>query len=145
MTRWCAFVAVLALVPRPSIDERSPANDNEKLRGWWRIVATEFDGKPMSADAIKSREIEFEDSKFKVIVAGTVRRTLKFTVDATKQPKQIDITNPDKNETAAGIYVFDKDELKLCYGEPGNARTKDFKSPPGERIYLLRLKRDKQP
>src|SRR5262245_54671064 len=122
MKRWCALIAMIVFVPRVSAAEEPVPKDQDKLRGRWNVVATQFDGQPMSAEAIKNREIEFEDGKFKVWIGGALRRTLKFTLESTKQPKQIDIINPDKNEMSRGIYVFDKDELKLCYGEPGEAR-----------------------
>src|SRR5262245_18712353 len=106
MNRWCVLIPVLALLPNVSAAECPPGGDQEKLRGRWTVIATEFDGQVMSADALKNREIEFEDGKFKVRVAGTLRRTLKFTLDESKQPKNIDIINPEKNETARGVYVF---------------------------------------
>jgi uncharacterized protein (TIGR03067 family) len=45
---------------------------------------------------------------------------------------------------ALGIYAIDKDELRLCYAEPGATRPTKFESKPGDRVFLLVLKRVKE-
>lgn len=115
----------------------------DQLQGTWRVVATEFDGRTLPEAEIKGRHITFLEDKFKVVTGGVTRRTLTFRLEEGKAPKHIDITNPDKNETANGIYVLEKDELKLCYGEPGEKRPSEFASPAGMRLFLITLKREK--
>jgi uncharacterized protein (TIGR03067 family) len=124
-------------------DDSSKKADRELLQGSWRVVATEFDGRALSPDTLKERQIVFAGDKFKVVVSGDIKKMLTFTVDASKSPKHIDIVNPDKQETALGIFALEKDELKLCYGEPGDKRPTEFDSPAGKRIFLMTLKREK--
>jgi uncharacterized protein (TIGR03067 family) len=56
-----------------------------------------------------------------------------FTLDPTKNPKQIDrTTKPSqwKEVKTKGIYEFDGDKLKMCYNMSGEERPKEF-SPKG--------------
>jgi uncharacterized protein (TIGR03067 family) len=65
-------------------------------------------------------------------------------LDASKNPKQIDITvSRVKGPTVGvikGIYVLDGDELRLCLGEMGKDRPAAFpeKPKPGEVLVLQR-------
>jgi uncharacterized protein (TIGR03067 family) len=65
-------------------------------------------------------------------------------LDASKNPKQIDITvTRGKGQTVGvmkGIYVLDEDELRLCLGEIGKDRPAAFpeKPKPGEVLVLQR-------
>jgi uncharacterized protein (TIGR03067 family) len=65
-------------------------------------------------------------------------------LDASKNPKQIDIRETAYNGpnvgVIKGIYVLDGDELRLCLGEKGNDRPAAFpeKPKPGEVLILQR-------
>jgi uncharacterized protein (TIGR03067 family) len=139
-TIYAMFVAAAVFAPA---DESAKKTDKEPLQGAWQVVATEFDGRSVSPDTLKERQIVFAENKFKVVVSGETKRTLTFKLDPAKSPKHIDIVNPEKEETAFGIYALEKDELKLCYGEPGDKRPTEFDSPAGKRIFLITLKREK--
>jgi len=65
-------------------------------------------------------------------------------LDASKNPKQIDITVSRVNGPTVGvikgIYVLDGDELRLCLGEIGKDRPAAFpkKPKPGDVLVLQR-------
>jgi uncharacterized protein (TIGR03067 family) len=141
MNMFSAMVAATALFA--FVDEPAKKDDKDPLQGAWRVAATEFDGRSVSPDTLKERQIVFAGDKFKVVVSGDTKRTLTFTLDTSKTPKHIDIINSEKQETAMGIFALEKDELRLCYGEPGDKRPTEFDSPAGKRIFLLTLKREK--
>ena len=95
---------------------------------------------------MKGAQLVFGDGEIKAVKDGKEVRTLKFTVDPKASPKRIDMTRPD-GKSAPGIYVVEKDELKLCYRDYGDADSgppKAFESKPAEHMFLLVLKRVKE-
>src|SRR5262245_56029156 len=72
-------------------------------------------------------------------------------LDASKNPKQIDITvTRGKGESVGvikGIYALDGDDLRLCLGEVGKDRPAAFpeKRKPGEVVVLRRERWDATP
>ena len=70
-------------------------------------------------------------------------RTLRFTLNPNADPKRIDLDKGGEVGKAYGIYALDKDQLKLCYGEPGAERPKAFESKAGSKVFLIVLKRVK--
>jgi uncharacterized protein (TIGR03067 family) len=118
-----------------------PKADAGALKGKWEIVSASFNGNvsPM----LKGRILKFGDGEFTTYDGDEKGRTIAFTLDPKADPKQIDL-NRDGGETKAlGIYAMDKDELKICYAEPGAERPKDFESKAGSKVFLLVLKRMK--
>jgi uncharacterized protein (TIGR03067 family) len=68
-----------------------------------------------------------------------------YTVDAKKNPAEIDIVPPKENVTHLGIYKIDGDTLTICLGEKNAAtRPTKFESPDGSNIFLVTLKRVKK-
>ena len=58
-----------------------------------------------------------------------------FKLDPTQEPKTIDIVMPPAPGAQAGrmmrgIYEFAGDKLRMCWGQDGVARPKEFKAPP---------------
>jgi uncharacterized protein (TIGR03067 family) len=135
--------AVLVLVAAPAwAEEKKPApkTDAAALKGVWEIVSTSFDGKEVP---VKGRTLVFGDKEFTAFSGEKQGRTIAFTLDPSKDPKQIDMDRGGTVSKALGIYSLDKDELKLCYGEPGAERPKAFESKEGKKVFLLVLKRAK--
>jgi uncharacterized protein (TIGR03067 family) len=135
--RLCLFVALIGV---PVFAEEKKADANP-LKGKWEIVSASFNGNvsPM----LKGRILKFGDGEFTTYDGEEKGRTIAFALDPKADPKQIDL-NRDGGETKAlGIYAIDKDELKLCYAEPGADRPKKFESTVGGKMFLLVLKRVK--
>ena len=69
-----------------------------------------------------------------------------FKLDASKKPKQIDITPTDgdeKDKVIHGIYSLEKDELKICIARGDKERPTEFESKEGSGHMLVTLKRAK--
>lgn len=76
----------------------------------------------------------------KELSSGTSR------VNATKKPKQIDITyesGPNNGKTVLGIYELNGDEYMVCVAAPGMERPTDFSSKEGGGQTLTVGKREK--
>lgn len=137
MYRFLCLALVLAVVPAQA-DDKKPATDAD-LKGKWEVTAARFNG--TSSDALKGRVLVFGDGEFTTYDGETKGRTVTFTVNPKADPKQMDLSAGADDRKALGIYSVGKDELKICYGEPGADRPARFESSGGSRLFLLVLKR----
>ena len=112
-----------------------------EFTGAWEIASASFDGK--DNPALKGRKLVFDETEFTTYDGEKQGRTVSFTLDAKATPKQIDLERPDAKK-ALGIVVIEKDEMKICYSEPGADRPKKFESKEGDKLFLLVLKRAKK-
>jgi uncharacterized protein (TIGR03067 family) len=113
-------------------------DDKDQLQGEWVVVSIENAGN-------KSRNVEGR----KLVVKGDewtapvgVMLKLKFKIDATKNPKQLDLTSDQGGGEQAwpGIYKIEGDTLTFCRPmRPGGERPTEFKGGPG--VFLMVCKR----
>jgi RNA polymerase sigma factor (sigma-70 family) len=112
--------------------------DRERMVGNWFI---------MNDDSLRKGEmwVITEDSiLMHAKNLGLITRHYAHRLDASKNPKQIDITvsriNGPTVGVIKGIYVLDGDELRLCLGEMGKDRPAVFpeRPRPGEVLILQR-------
>jgi len=123
-------------------EEKNPdaKSDVEALKGIWEVVSTTHGGKDVPA---KGRTLVFSGNAFSAYTGDKPERAIAFTLDPNTNPKRIDLDRGGKDGKAYGIYQLDKDELKLCYGEPGAERPRAFESKAGKKVFLVVLKRAK--
>ena len=135
-----AYIPLLCflLVAPLKADDKKP--EPAALDGKWEVVSAEFDGAERAE--LKGRVLEFGKDEFSTYDGDKKGRTLKFTLKADTDPKGIDLDR-GAGVIAEGIYSVTKDELKICYAEPKSVRPKEFKSPAGDKVFLLVLKRKK--
>lgn len=131
-------IAILLLTLPASADEPKPATDTA-LKGRWEVTAARFNG--ADSDGLKGRVLVFDEREFTAYDGEKKGRTVAYTVDPKAEPKRIDLASGGDGKKALGIYSVTKDELKVCYGEPGADRPGKFESGAGGRIFLLVLKR----
>src|SRR5262245_52068808 len=119
------------------------ASDLKKMAGTWKTVVQEAFGKPTPKDEIEktagrlivkgdSYEVYFGK---KSIDKGTIK------LDASKTPREIDVKTQN-DEIMKGIYKIEKDEMTVCFGQPGIDRPKEFKTKEGQ--ILIGYKRVKE-
>jgi uncharacterized protein (TIGR03067 family) len=56
-----------------------------------------------------------------------------YVLNATQDPKWIDLEIPERDQNTLGIYELDADRMRMCYGAPGSVRPTRFtseKEPP---------------
>jgi uncharacterized protein (TIGR03067 family) len=87
-------------------------DDNKSLQGTWTLVSGEKDGEPLPEQDIKNSKLTIAGDTHTVQVGEMI---IKGThkLDATKKPKQIDLTyesGPNKGKTLLGIYELEGDE-----------------------------------
>jgi uncharacterized protein (TIGR03067 family) len=112
--------------------------EQEMLQGTWSVVAAEKDG--AADESIKTDKLVIAGDKITVKKgSGGDEEPAPFTIDATKQPKRLDITA--KGQTILAIYEIKGDELKLCFSR--DERPTDFTTKAGSNRMLVTLKKDK--
>jgi uncharacterized protein (TIGR03067 family) len=138
------LTALFLVVYAPLFSEEKKSDPKKvaaTIKGKWEVVSAMFNGD--ESVGLKGRVLEFGDKEFTAYEGDKKGRTIGFTLDAAANPKQIDLSRGNDGAKALGIYSIEKDELKLCYGEPGAERPKKFESPAGDKVFLLVLKRVK--
>jgi uncharacterized protein (TIGR03067 family) len=140
-TRLCLLLVVGLLVAadEPKGDAKG---DQAKIEGMWVCVSAERGGKPLP-DEQKSFKFTFKGNKMTVELPDGQKHEGTFKLDSSKKPKHMTIKPSDEDKELQAIYEFDGDKLKLCGGEPGGERPKEFATKEGDRQMLFVLKRVK--
>src|SRR6516164_3145025 len=77
------------------------------LKGEWRIVAAEQGGKAVESNDLvvfSGRKCTITNPRTKIVLENTI------TIDPSKTPKQIEVTNTKTKETWIGIYELKGDQ-----------------------------------
>jgi uncharacterized protein (TIGR03067 family) len=130
--------------------------DDEKVLGTWMMVSGERGGKKQAIDAML-RFTFSKDGKFTLTQKGPdAKMTGTYKLNAKKTPREIDLTVVKAfgaggaavdggGKKFLGIFVFEKDNLKLCLGEIEKERPTTFEAPKGTGTMLTILKLEKNP
>ena len=119
--------------------------DLKKMAGEWVPVLMQLNGKKQPDSVLKSIRLTIAGNTYKT-QAGKELDEGTLAVDASKEPRQIDITStvgPNKGKAIPAIYEFKGGELRLCYGLQGTDRPAEFKSPEDTKgvVLLMAYKR----
>src|SRR5437660_1667824 len=131
--------------------ESRPMSDLDRLRGTWLAVSLVNDGKTLVDEKTPPKEgpvtkLAYEGDHWKIIVGDKTVATGKFTIDAAKTPKEIDIldeTGTRNEKTKLGIYELNGDTYKYCLAPAGKPRPTEFTSKPGSGHSLGVSRREK--
>jgi len=85
--------------------------DLDKWQGTWELEVA-----PQN-DANLTLKVEFKGDKMRVILADGVELKGTFKIDASTDPKIVDISIKDRGDYE-GIYKFEGDKLVICVSEP---------------------------
>ena len=119
--------------------------DEDKIQGTWSFVSVEKGGIDVNDDFVKEAKLTITADKVK-LAAGGKDMEAGYKLDASKKPKHMDIliNEGGKELVVKGIYALDGDELKVCFGGPGDNRPTEFKSAGGSNEQMAVMKRDKK-
>jgi uncharacterized protein (TIGR03067 family) len=128
------------------LERYTPPPELKTVAGTWGIVSHLQDGKamPYTGPASLNRWTLWSD----LLTMGN-QGTVRFTLNATTQPKQITWTGWEReNEKMSehsfnGIYKLDADRLTIAYRKDG-PRPEKFESTPRSGVTLLEMERAKQ-
>ena len=118
--------------------------DLDRMQGTWLVVSLVEEGKVVPAKDIEILEVVIAKDVITVLEKGkaVVHDTIKL--DPTKTPKTIDFTHvsgDDKGKTEPGIYVFEKDQLKICLNEKAKERPTAFEGKETVTYSVIVLKK----
>ena len=125
-------LALFALLPSLATAEDESEKDLKKMAGDWVAVSMQLNGKKQPEATIKAIRLTITGDKYNTVV-GEEKDEGTLKIDATKTPKEMDITTSqgeNKGKVILCIYELKGNELKVSYAFNGTPRATDFK--PGE-------------
>jgi uncharacterized protein (TIGR03067 family) len=125
-----------------SAAKQAAADPLAPLQGTWEIVSVEKDGSAVPQDDIAGMTVVISGAAYKLINKDNVSKGT-FTLDASKDPKQMDVRHSDDNDAATmpAIYETTSDTLRVCYNPEGGARPTAFSSKPDSGFLSVVYKR----
>jgi uncharacterized protein (TIGR03067 family) len=143
------FAGAGLLIAAGDAKEEAVKKDLEALKGVWKVVAVEKDGKKLGEEQLKGVTVRFDASGRasghkgdKVLFEAT------FRIDPTKEPRTIDAVQTSEGENKGkpnpGIYEIKGDTLKTCIAESGKDRPTAFSAGPGSGHTLRVYQREKR-
>lgn len=137
--------AFLVLAAGAGAARSAVADDAEggPLPGEWLLISIEVQGQTLPAPEGKGGSMVFaQDGKLILKDPGKPDKLGKYTLDADKNPKHIDLIESKDGKAMQGIYAVEGDKLKMAFSAEGSKgkRPSDFKD---EKVLIVHLKRRK--
>ena len=126
-------------VANPAAVAQDKNQPQSQIEGTWIVESVEFAGQPV--DGLKGARLVLSagGKKLFTLPDGTVEKGT-YSVDAAKNPAQIDATTEGKPGTQRGIFAIEGDRLQMCLASQG-LRPTDFTTKDGADLLLIVLKR----
>ena len=119
----------------------------DKGRGTWDLTSSTSGGKKITDDAIAKIKMvkTFKEGNYCLTTALTVPEFGTYTIDAKKQPAQIDLvvtTGKDKGKTQLGlIKIVGGDVMSIALSKVGSkVRPKDFEGGDGIDVSVFKYR-----
>jgi uncharacterized protein (TIGR03067 family) len=135
-----SLAVVAGLLVAADNKEDAVKKDKASLKGSWAFVAIEGEGKKFPLPDADVRLV-FDGDK---VSLPSLLVDTTYVIDPLQKPATIDMKAAGglrKGTTFKGIYVIDKDELKICFAD--DQRPSKFSSSDGTSTVLWILKRQK--
>lgn len=139
------LLASLSLLPSSAAAEDESEKDLKKMAGDWVPVLMQLNGKKQPEEVTKAIRLTIRGNKYNTVV-GKEKDEGTLKLDATKEPREMDITSnvgENKGKAIPCIYEIKANELRVCYGLNGTARPADFNAGEDEKgvVMLITYKR----
>ena len=122
------------------------SDDIRNLQGAWQATSVEANGSALPSEDIANIVVTIKEKGY-TRVNNEQSEHGSFTIDASKQPKEMDIhpeTGPDEGKTLPAIYELSPDSFRICYAPEGGKRPESFSTTDESRRLLATLKRKKE-
>lgn len=107
------------------------ARDLLRLQGEWVLVRMEVGGKEVAAERLVSASLTIQGRRYR-LTTRNMTFEVELSLDATKSPKEIDMTfldGPNQDRTGKGIYKFEGNRWIICRSlRPEDDRPREFSS-----------------
>jgi uncharacterized protein (TIGR03067 family) len=137
---WKLLTAILFVAAPAAAQEKK---DGERIQGAWTVVSREVVGKKTPDADLKVLKVTIKDGLL-TIDDGQKKEKVRYTLDPSRTPKGIDLTDEDRKVTTLAIYELDGDSLKLCWSEKVAEYPSEFAGSSDSGQTLMVLKRAKR-
>jgi uncharacterized protein (TIGR03067 family) len=142
---WFAFPP-LAQVQAHAADAVPSPDDRASSAGRWKVVAVEWDGKPVDADLLKLLRVVYQaDGSWAVMLRKLPVAEGRSAIHQERSPKTFEMEKLGSDRIPpsrfAGIYRLDGDTSLLCIVREGQPMPTDFTAPKGSDRMLVTLHR----
>jgi uncharacterized protein (TIGR03067 family) len=118
-------------------------DDMREIQGTWQVTAAQQNGETLTGENVTNTIVIVTGSSYRTLGGNRVDRGT-FTLDPSKNPKQMDIKSGTSGETLQAIYEVGPDHMRVCYAMEGADRPTEFATSSGNGpILLLDYKRKK--
>ncbi len=137
----------MSSITRPDENHQTAGSS---IVGTWVPIHSIGDGEPTSDEDLRDVTLTFADGRCEVRRAGVLIRQGMYSVDSAKIPCELDVCFEQSDvpelidATLKGIYQFDRDHLRICYGPPGGDRASFFTGEKGTGQYLAKYRASPQ-
>ena len=104
----------------------------KEIESVWTCRSCVTNGHEPRKDVVDSIRLEIGDSRYQMFRNGKPFPAVRYSVDATKEPKEIDLIGDDPSARPhPGIFSIDSDVLRLCFHMFAESRPSTFCSEVG--------------
>jgi len=134
------LLRILVVILLLSISGRSAAaEDASKVEGRWKIISVEYAG--ISVPGFKDAQVMLGGGKRVLTFPDGRVEKGTYRIDADKRPGQMDATTEGREGIERGIYLLERDVLKLCIARNDGPRPREFATKIGSGDLLIVLRR----
>jgi uncharacterized protein (TIGR03067 family) len=151
MKRLATVLALALALAAPAEEKKEDASkkDLKAMQGDWAGDSFKRDGMAFPDDDAQALFRTVKGDRYTLSRFRKKVGSGKFTIDATKSPREIDFLPdaPPKGKAIPaikGIYKIDGEKITMCYGAPGGKRPAKFESTEGSGLTLVVWVREKK-
>jgi uncharacterized protein (TIGR03067 family) len=139
---WTAAVTILSAFAMVNAHAEGGKKDKELLQGAWETVGMSVGGKGMPKELFQDQIMIFKGDKIISKSKGQPDDESDYTIDDSKNPKQIDVIAKLKGKVR-GIYELKGDTLKIAiFDKETDQRPTSFAgTDPAEVLFTMKKKK----
>jgi uncharacterized protein (TIGR03067 family) len=120
------------------------ADDFDRMQGAWRATYAAVGDKVANKNQLKGIGVVVDGTKF-TLNEGAVSESAHLHLDPEATPRVVEFRQGKEKETKLlyhGIYQFEEDKLKICWGPAGAPRPGRFETDKknDRRLFILEKK-----
>ena len=129
--------------PSPAMIQEAIRLDQQRLQGTWKVISADVGGR----SAGLKQNVRWIIAGSKIVMELGERREGKFSLDASKSPRRIDIVamasdGKQKADSLLGVYELSGDELRVCLDSGDEPRPASLRSSQDTNQVSLVLQRE---
>ncbi len=114
----------------------------KQIESVWICRSCVTNGHEPRKDVVDSIRLEIGDSRYQIFRNGKPFPAVRYSVDATKEPMEIDLIGDDPSARRhPGIFSIDSDVLRLCFHMFAESRPSTFCSEVGSYVDMKTFRR----